>query len=480
MLRTLTSICALSFSFMLAAPTHAMDGQLDPSFASAGVLYPDFSYLSSQILGQRMTAVTQDEQGRLLGVGHFLRNSSGGDYDCSVVRLNASGAYDGSFLPPAGFGPIALDLGGALTDFCSSIVALGNGNVAIAGESKTGTTTTTGVLLMLNSSGGRVSSFFSNGLFRANTDIALFAQQSITTSSFSKVVTDDSGRILAIGDFVTSAGINRGFVVRFLSTGQLDSSFGIDGLVIIPDSNIDLASANSLVVKGNRLLLAYTRRPIGGSLEGEVIRMQNNGALDPSFGFGTGRVSVPSCSYFNALALDPENKIVLACVTSSNPTRYGITRLDSAGALDQSFGNAGFVELRAPTSVQEVSSIDDLVVQSDGKIIATGDLRNNGAFAQGLNGEFDIIVGRFNSNGTRDTSFGYLNGQSDFRFGNPQGTMTEAVNESVSRLFLDLQGRVVVVGRRSLPNSTTGFGNQQVIARLSGTAPELMFRDGFE
>jgi uncharacterized delta-60 repeat protein len=469
-----------AFALLLTTNTLAADGQLDPGFGGgSGVAYADFSYLSANILSQRMTAVKTDASGQIVGVGYFLRNASGNDYDCSIVRRNSAGTgYDATFLAPNGYGPLAIDLGGDLADSCFSLEILANGKIAIAGESNSGANSKTGTLVLLNADGSRVSSFFSNGLFRANVDLALLAQQSISSSAILALTKDQQGRLLALGTFDVSATIIRSFVVRFTAAGALDPSFGIDGLVIVPDVGADFSGASDIALQGDKILLAKSRNTNGGALSAELVKLLDNGALDSSFGAGSGRVTIGNCRYFTAMALAPQDQIVLGCVPTSG--RYGIVRLNSGGDLDLGFASGGFAELRAPTALQEIVSIDDVVVQADGKIIAVGDLRNLVTFSQSLNGEEDIVIGRFTSAGNRDLTFGYVSGQSDFRFGNPQGTMTEAVNESVSSLVLDPQDRVLIAGRRSLPGVSGGFGNQQLIARLQGPLPDNVFQNGFE
>ncbi len=470
--------CVFGFS---APSSFAAEGQLDPTFANGtGVGYADFSYLSTAVLDQRLTSIAQDSQGRLIGLGYFRRDSAGQDYDCSIFRLMPDGnQYDSSFRAPNGYGPIAIDLGGSISDNCYAVAVQNNGSIFIAGESSTGTNSKTGVIMQLDEAGNRVANFFLAGLFRANVDIPLFAQQVISNSGFIDIAIDGSGRVLALGSIKTAGNLTRTFLVRFLETGALDQNFGIDGLVIVPDNNANFAFSSKLIFDGSAIILAGSRATTAvSSLFAEVIRLQDNGALDVNFGAGLGRVTISTCSYFTAIQLSPDTGMVLGCVSSGG--QYGLVKLDAQGALDFGFGNAGFVELRSPTAQQEITSIDSVVVQTDGKIVAAGDLRNNDTTTQNMNGAVDIVIGRFNPDGSRDLSFGYLNGQSDFRFNDPQVNGAEVVNESVSSLFLDQTGRVLLAGRRSLPNVSTGLGNTQVIMRLAGATPDSIFQDGFE
>jgi len=167
------------------------------------------------------------------------------------------------------------------------------------------------------------------------------------------------------------------------------------------------------------------------------------GQLDPTFGTG-GIFSSNFGNTFgasaNAVALQTDGKIVIVGAGGPGGTG-GLARINSNGTLDASFGSGGVVtsnfnDLAAATIVLGVA------VQSDGKIVAA---------ANGIPSRF--AVGRFNSDGSVDTTFG-TNGFT--LVGNAGGALL---------LALQSDGKIIVVGNTQMArfNSTgqldTTFGS---------------------
>lgn len=73
-------------------------------------------------------------------------------------------------------------------------------------------------------------------------------------------------------------------------------------------------------------------------------------------------------------------------------TRLGLA---AAGDLDSSFGTSGIVITTIPDAT--LNEATDIIVQPDGKMVVS-------AFANGGSG-FDVVLARYNPNGTLDTSF---------------------------------------------------------------------------
>jgi uncharacterized delta-60 repeat protein len=112
------------------------------------------------------------------------------------------------------------------------------------------------------------------------------------------------------------------------------------------------------------------------------------GGLDPTFGNG-GKVTTyvgSSNSYANAVAIQSDGKIVVAGVPL-------LTRYNSNGSLDTSFGTNGIV------NVSGIDSGADVAIQPDGKILVAGNPKS-------VVGKTNFEVARLNSNGSLDTTFG--------------------------------------------------------------------------
>jgi uncharacterized delta-60 repeat protein len=133
------------------------------------------------------------------------------------------------------------------------------------------------------------------------------------------------------------------------------------------------------------------------------------GALDPTFGSG-GMVSGPVAPGPRAgLAIYPntgtnpatDGKIVVA---SSGPN-FTVARYTSSGALDTTFGSGGTVQTVVGTSSSY--GIFDVALQSDGKIVAVGEVQVQvGVKGHTVQYAREIALVRYNLSGSLDTTFG--------------------------------------------------------------------------
>ena len=142
-----------------------------------------------------------------------------------------------------------------------------------------------------------------------------------------------------------------------------------------------------------------------------------------------------------------------------------------AGSLDDQFGKASD---GTPDGIVNLSlgSGDDfakgMAVQADGKVIVVGTSTSTG-------GSSNIVIERFNSDGTLDSSFG-ADGNSD---GTPDGVVNldlGASSDDAKAVAIQADGKIVVAG-----NSTpVGGSSNVVLARLNkdGTLDKTFGADG--
>ena len=96
----------------------------------------------------------------------------------------------------------------------------------------------------------------------------------------------------------------------------------------------------------------------------------------------------------NALVVDAQNRLVLAG-QSQNDT--AAVRLNENGALDTSFGDGGKRVSRVNPNKWDVAQ--SVSVQTDGKVVL-------GAWVYGVGSQSNFAVTRLNANGRSDTGFG--------------------------------------------------------------------------
>lgn len=183
--------------------------------------------------------------------------------------------------------------------------------------------------------------------------------------------------------------------------GALDSSFGSGGKASIAVSSTGEDTANAVAVQSD------DRTVLAGQVAQDfaVARLNVDGSADTSFGCAT-----PPCSGWartaigsardeaNGVLVQPDGKILLAG-SSQDATPYWnftLVRYNANGTLDTGFGSGGMV-------VASVVAGDDLgysvALQPDGKILVAG------SGWGGASGN-DVMLARFNTDGTLDANFG--------------------------------------------------------------------------
>jgi uncharacterized delta-60 repeat protein len=131
-----------------------------------------------------------------------------------------------------------------------------------------------------------------------------------------------------------------------------------------------------------------------------------NGTPDASFGVN-GFIEISNLrgtdARGNAITLQDDGRIIIAGVYDQNPAIDGpdgtpydtgfLARILPTGALDTTFGTAGFLELSDPAGLQSLRP-SQLALQSDGKIMVVGELGDGFSLA------------RITTDGHMDTSYG--------------------------------------------------------------------------
>ncbi len=149
------------------------------------------------------------------------------------------------------------------------------------------------------------------------------------------------GGLISIGLFPATESL---VVERLLSNGEPDTTFGTDGMVTAIS---DDTGGISLALQGDGKLLvaapldAFSFDDFGNT----IMRFLPNGSVDTSFGTN-GTVTLPNLTD-GRLALQSDGKILIASATASNVAKVNalvLARLNPDGSLDSSFGNGGVAD----------------------------------------------------------------------------------------------------------------------------------------
>ncbi|MBO9702588.1 MAG: T9SS type A sorting domain-containing protein [Sporocytophaga sp.] len=181
-----------------------------------------------------------------------------------------------------------------------------------------------------------------------------------------------------------------------------DNGFGINGKVTIDIDRND-ETFSSCEQKDGKILIAATANHSNTTGVTTVLRLLSDGSLDPSFG-GNGKVSIPFGSEYSrafSIAERDDHKILVAASFDSDKestieTYLAVARLNSDGSLDNSFDDDGMLLISAGTPR---SQLKDFILLPDNKMLLSGISYDPNIY------DFDIAVVKLNEDGSFDNSF---------------------------------------------------------------------------
>jgi uncharacterized delta-60 repeat protein len=420
----IASTLLLGVGIALAAP-----GDLDPGFNGSGLLS-----LNIGNQGSSANAVVQQSDGKLVLAGYGTLNSA--DHaDFVAVRVTADGTLDGSFstdgVARANFGDIPV-FGGSY-DFARAVIQQTDGKLVLAGTTAQIFDTDDIALARFNADGTLDSTFGDGGLARL--DIG-----STNDIAFSLIQQDDDK--LVIAGAAISGGFYRQVFARFNANGTLDTTFGTGGTTLTNFGEGSGSWANDIAQQPDGKLVAIGQVSELASRDFSIVRLSENGVLDPLFD-GDGILAIDfdgNEDVATTVALQADDAIVAAGFTTSAEGRVSaaLLRVNADGSPDNSFGIAG----KAVIDMGGQSLLNSIAVQADGRLIATGT-------RFGADGGQDMILARFNSDGALDTSYG-IDGVATADF----GTGSFAPFSEGIAMVQQADGKYVAAG----PNSIGTFG----------------------
>ena len=165
-------------------------------------------------------------------------------------------------------------------------------------------------------------------------------------------------KIIVAGSYFNSVfGSKAIAVARYTANGILDSSFGVNGLVITDFYYLNDDDANSIVLQGDKIVVAGST--VTFSNDFVLVRYTKNGTMDSSFGVN-GKVTTDfngSDDFGNSMTLQ-EGKFIVAGSTGDFPDfDFALARYNADGMLDSSFGVNGKVTTDFDNSADFATSI---------------------------------------------------------------------------------------------------------------------------
>jgi uncharacterized delta-60 repeat protein len=373
-------------------------GQLDTTFNGTGKVEVETQG------GENYRDVKIDSSGRLVAVGLIMHNAQStppSGMNLKVARVLPNGKMDTTF---ASNGVFSYKMNDESIGYSSAI--LPNGNILVAGQAATYATPTTSsrekmFVLQLDSTGHLVTSFGTNGIVRLSVG-------KYDDSAYDVVVQPD-GKILLAG-YTKTLGMPPGpnkysttiypVIVRLLSTGALDTSFGSNGVAkgkgLVWDP-YDYNSYNKyyrLILQPNGSIIGVGSHGTATTISAGLLeRFTSAGVVDTTFGSSGRVIEFSQGEYHQAQLLSNGNIVAVgerSCGASCRSTV--MAEYTSAGSLVTTFGSGGRATFSSPMDGATVA------VQADGKILVGG---KTGAWM----GQASGVVLRLLPNGTRDTGF---------------------------------------------------------------------------
>ncbi|MBK7233776.1 MAG: T9SS type A sorting domain-containing protein [Saprospiraceae bacterium] len=245
-------------------------------------------------------------------------------------------------------------------------------------------------------------------------------------ASGNTIVIQPDGKILLGGNSGNNLAL-----ARYQINGSLDDTFGMGGAVT---TNLGCANASGSTMElqndGKILLGGYCG--IFPNYDFALTRYNTDGSLDQSFG-NAGSVITPILNAGDqglSIAIQNDGKILLGGVTDNGSNGdFALVRYHTMGSLDSSFGTHGKV-ITAVGPASEI--IRAVVVQQDGKIVVAGYSYTAASFS------YDFVVARYHTNGSLDNSFGN------------RGILTTAIiqntNDYAESMVIQADGKIIVGG----------------------------------
>jgi uncharacterized delta-60 repeat protein len=331
----------------IIAARYLTNGQIDSSFGDNGKIR-----ISMSNFRDRCYDVAVDSFNNIFLTGFTFNNNF--EPKGFVIKLKSNGKIDSTFAQNG----IWLSQEPDTREDFRQILIQENGNIFIAGETEIFGQETAATVVKLNTSGTLDSSFGENG-------IAKVVVPDSYNPRFAKL---NSNEEIITGGFLLDNSVNI-ILTKFTQTGESDTSFGTNGIVI-DNSPLDEFARDIAIQNDNKILVATGVTTASGRDFG-LVRFNIDGTLDNTFGIN-GKISTDFSQTSNtahSIVLQENGKILLSGFLGITPNHdYAIARYDLLGNLDSSFGDEG--------KIITDFGLDDLAftsaIQSDGKLICAG------------------------------------------------------------------------------------------------------------
>ena len=425
------------------------NGSLDVNFGNQGKVVLSPSPGSAGSVGRN---VALQSDGKIVLAGYSSPGSVGTVDNFSVWRVLASGVLDPSF-HGTGRSDIAISGG---TDLGLGVLLQTDGKIVVAGQPDYYGTGGFAMVRFLGDTSHDVT-FASEATVPLNANGFTATGQTVNiTLGFAPVtgttltLVNNTGSTPISGTFTNlangalvpltyggttyqfkayyTAGDGNDLVLILEGPGALDFTFNGRGINTTPIGNGDDVGYATAIQRDGKILVAGH-----SSNDFALARYTTNGTLDSTFN-GTGKVATDlgGEDIISSIVVQNDGRIVATGSSGNGDHDFAVVRYNADGTLDTSFNSTG--KVTTPIGVGDDVGVSS-VVQNDGKIVVAGYSFN------GSNYDFGLV--RYNLNGTLDTNFNGT-GKVITDFGG---------NDFPNSMVLQADGKLVVAGYTSIGNN---------------------------
>jgi uncharacterized delta-60 repeat protein len=363
----------------------AQAGALDPTFGNGGVVTTSFANGSAGV------GSFEQSNGDIVAVAQvdFVQGAGTG---IGLVRYSSTGALDNTF----GTNGITNTIFAGFTFDPFGFAVQKNGDILVAGEA-------------ISSAGGiefGLARYTPNGIL----DATFGNGGLVTTSVGQRVdvptalLLEPNAKIVMAGFEVGQEGVSPGkmSMVRYNSNGSLDATFGTGGISLVTDS---ITGPEALALLSNGSYLAVGQN--GNGKTGVVVELNSKGVLQSKVTAGTLTAALSSSQGGSSPTIFQDNGDYVVATTSCTDdsqcrgTKIGVSRFLETGKVDTSFNASSFESFDPRQTTSEGKA---MALQANGQIVVGGlinlDLPILGGLARlDANGELDTSFGTVNSLG---------------------------------------------------------------------------------
>jgi uncharacterized delta-60 repeat protein len=380
---------------------HAQAGTLDPTFGNGGTVTTSFANGSAGVGGFELS------NGDIVAVAQvdFVENEGTG---IGLVRYTSTGALDTTF----GTNGITNTTFAGFTFTPFGFAVQTNGDILVAGEAISSAGQIEFGLARYTSNGILDATFGNSGLVTT----VVGTRVDVPTA----MLLQPNGKIVMAGVEVAQEGVAPGkmSMVRYNSNGSLDTTFGTGGISLVTDT---ITGPDVLALLSNGDYLAVGQNESGKT--GIAVELNSKGVLLSKVTAGTLTAALSSSqSGFSPTIFQANGDYIVAVTSCTNDSqcrghKIGVTRFLETGKVDTSF-NANSFESFDPNATTSMGKA--MALQANGQIVVGGLISpTQGGMARlDANGELDLTFGTTNPFGgcctvTSDQTFTGLLIQTD-------------------------------------------------------------------